>query len=325
MCGSLLLAEVGLRTVAWAAGRPRGIHYDPDLGWRMVADLTKSGELWSNKTPCQTNSSGWRDAPFLPKRPGHRRILALGDSMTFGANVDYGERFTELLEDERTDVLNMGVCAYGPDQHVLVYEHEGHRYGADIVLLQITHYNDLEDLRCARKAGWSKPYFTMADDEPGASALQLNRRSGFSSWPEQLRSSCYIAELAMQLLERNRPAAEHAAAWRDDGDSGPATAPDTVPLFAALVERLDRAVTQDGAKLLVVFESNRDDEPASITRGNERMQAAVQRAGIQSFVLQLAAGGASDAELFLPCGHWSPAAQRIVAAQLNAEFERRGW
>ncbi|MCK5944809.1 MAG: SGNH/GDSL hydrolase family protein, partial [Planctomycetes bacterium] len=162
---SLLVAELGLRLVAHATGRDRGVVQDDVLGWRMVPDLVKSGETWCADVPARTNSRGWRDAEPAPTRPpGTRRILALGDSMTFGANVDYGQRFTEHLEDDRTEVLNLAACGYGTDQQVLLYEHEGRDYAADVVMLLVTPYNDLDDIRCSRLGGWSKPWFTIEDD-----------------------------------------------------------------------------------------------------------------------------------------------------------------
>ncbi|MFN3241025.1 MAG: hypothetical protein ACE37K_05865 [Planctomycetota bacterium] len=79
----------------------------------------QAGSQWCDALPARTNPRGWPDAePLAVRRPGSRRILALGDSMTFGAKVDYGQRFTEDLEDERTEVLDPGVSAYGTNQQL---------------------------------------------------------------------------------------------------------------------------------------------------------------------------------------------------------------
>jgi lysophospholipase L1-like esterase len=47
------------------------------------------------------NSRGFRDAEIpADRRPGETRVALLGDSVTFGWGVPYGERFSEILERE---------------------------------------------------------------------------------------------------------------------------------------------------------------------------------------------------------------------------------
>ena len=94
---ALGLAELGLRVVAHATLKARGVTLDEHLGWHMLPNVEKRGGEWGSGEPARTNSHGWRDAehPYEPPA-GTRRVLALGDSFTFGQNVDYGMRFTQM-------------------------------------------------------------------------------------------------------------------------------------------------------------------------------------------------------------------------------------
>lgn len=310
LVGGLLLAELALRALAGAVGRTRGVTYDDVLGWHMLPDVSKRGDPWCASEPARTNASGWRDEEFeLLRRPGVRRLLVLGDSMTFGANVDFGQRFTELLEDDGTEVLNFGACAFGTDQQLLVYEGEARRYDADVVLLMVTVNNDLDDIRCSRKSGWSKPYFTL---EGGR--LQLHPCQ--HSLAAVLRSHSYLVELLMQLFERGVPSATRLPQSR---------AGDALPLFAALVQRLAREVAADGSRLLVVFERYDPGATPGLAEQGGQMLAAVRAAGVASFEMDLRAASPPGGALRLPCGHWTPQGHALVADALRRELSRRGW
>lgn len=309
---ALLLAEGAMRAIAWATGRERCMTYDESLGWRMMANVVRRDADWCRDRPGTTNSHGWRDAEHgFARRPGVRRLLALGDSGTFGPGVDQGERFTEYLEDDATEVINIGVCAWGTDQEVLAYEAEGHAYRADVVLLLVTICNDLEDIKSSRKAGWSKPYFTLEPD-----GLVLHRPP--ASWSVQLRSVSYFAEALLQLFERDRPSAAVAPEWREA---------DSLPLFRALVRRLAAAVRHDGAELLVVMERPADGDPPEIARNGLRVLEALAQDGIQVLDLRLGFDmpPAQRHELNLPDGHWSAKANRMAADEIRAELRRLGW
>jgi len=119
------LLEIALRLYATWTLRERGLTYHAEFGWAYLPNIRKRGRYWSGDEPAWTNSRGWRDEETrLERRPGKRRIVALGDSFTFGVAVDYGERFSELLERdvEGLEVVNLGINASGTDQHLRVLE-----------------------------------------------------------------------------------------------------------------------------------------------------------------------------------------------------------
>lgn len=94
----------------------------------------------------RTNALGMRDREYpAEKPPGSFRILALGDSVTFGVQVPVADTWENQLEralgsrgppGESFEVLNLGVPGYNTEQSWLRYQRRGAQLGADLVLLQ---------------------------------------------------------------------------------------------------------------------------------------------------------------------------------------------
>ncbi|MBK7926641.1 MAG: SGNH/GDSL hydrolase family protein [Bryobacterales bacterium] len=91
----------------------------------------------------QTNALGFRGPELLTaKAPATRRILGIGDSVTFGTGVQEPQTFLRLLESgfdqqqpPRTEVVNLGVIGYSLRQELLTLKHRGLPLAPDIVLL----------------------------------------------------------------------------------------------------------------------------------------------------------------------------------------------
>jgi len=89
----------------------------------------------------KTNSRGLRDREYAAEKPaGKTRVLALGDSFTFGHGIEYGDRFTDILEDAFDDleVITMAVPGSGHDQQLMQFVHEGLAYHPDQVFVFVT-------------------------------------------------------------------------------------------------------------------------------------------------------------------------------------------
>lgn len=84
------------------------------------------------------NSKGLRDREYDYLKPaGVTRVLAFGDSFTFGTGVAQGERFADVAEEalEGVEILDMGVPGYGLDQILLSFLTQGTRYHPDLVVV----------------------------------------------------------------------------------------------------------------------------------------------------------------------------------------------
>ena len=153
---SLVLALAvceGLLRVFGSGVLPRPDLYvdDPDTGKRMRPGWT--GDEF--EAPVAINSKGLRN-PEIPyeKPPGTYRILALGDSWTFGFRMKEPDAYPRQLErllradaaargdSRRIEVINTGVVGYSTDQEAAFLAKEGWKYQPDLVLVSFYPVND---------------------------------------------------------------------------------------------------------------------------------------------------------------------------------------
>ena len=89
------------------------------------------------------NSLGFRDAEFTEQKPpGVFRILALGDSMTFGPGVQVEETYPKVLERLLNDgeeghyqVINGGASGYSAYEELVTWRNRGEALDPDLVIV----------------------------------------------------------------------------------------------------------------------------------------------------------------------------------------------
>jgi len=94
LAAALFLAELGLRIFAPRENIPQR-QYDPYLGWKGVPNLDCILNERLFKIEIRHNSQGFRDRErTIVKPPGCFRILAVGDSFTWGWGVRQEQIYT---------------------------------------------------------------------------------------------------------------------------------------------------------------------------------------------------------------------------------------
>lgn len=134
--------------------------FDPDLGWKYKKNL-KNVDFYENKH-VSTNREGYRNQfEFSTK---HDKItFILGDSFTFGDEVNDNETFSYLLNENYPNkkFYNLGVSSYGYDQALLTLQKYIGLYRPKMVMLAF-NFTDLERALLSFH-DFSKPYFTIDD------------------------------------------------------------------------------------------------------------------------------------------------------------------
>lgn len=301
--GTLLALESGARIYAHATHQSRGMTFDPELGWRPLPRVRKLGGGWGVTRPASTNSHGWRDAErTFEKKPGIRRIAAIGDSFTFGTGVDDGERFTDLIQaaGPGLEVINLGVTGYGTDQELRVLEIEGTRYNPDVVLLIAYAGNDLGDIGYDRLYSWPKPLYAVVNG-----GLELHKPR--LTWDIAIRTRSYLAETIFKVFrERDSPVQSGAI-------SPPSNAGE---LFELLVRRMATVTAMSGSNLLAVLayppvpDSASDSHAATMAR----VFAAAGIPMLDTRDLLRKRSPAPDQAYYLKGGiHWNSAGHAVIA------------
>ena len=138
----LVAAEAACRATPSTEFDPRAPHItqlSPELGWKFIPGAGDIGE------------AGWR-RPFYPREKGSGkfRIVCVGDSTTFCAGCSWKDAWPHQLEtllnqDDLwsrshgvTEVLNLGVLMYGPDQALIALKNYGLAYSPDLVIFQLS-------------------------------------------------------------------------------------------------------------------------------------------------------------------------------------------
>ncbi len=88
------------------------------------------------------NSKGLRDVEHNYSKTGYR-ILGLGDSVTFGAGVEFEKTYLRQLEHLLdAEIVKAGVNGWSFSQYRKFYEIEGYKYRPDLIMIGLT-LNDL--------------------------------------------------------------------------------------------------------------------------------------------------------------------------------------
>jgi len=152
------LAELAVRTLTrFGETSPPIFRPSSIMPWQLepAADAMHSGYWGEYRVPIRINSLGYRDREFsLGRQPGTCRILALGDSFTFGWGVREEETYSTLLEADlnaraagaRVEIINAGYASgYAPDTALVYFRTQGFRLRPQIVLLGFFEGNDVSD------------------------------------------------------------------------------------------------------------------------------------------------------------------------------------
>lgn len=152
----LALTEVTLRATTQYPPQPSAYIPDFELGKRLAPGFQgKHHGAWIS-----INRHGMRDREHPLERPaGTLRILALGDSWTFGVAVAQDQTWPKQLEAAlaegasrggpaggapRYEVMNTGVSGYETYNEALYYERDLARFEHDLVLVGMYPVNDVD-------------------------------------------------------------------------------------------------------------------------------------------------------------------------------------
>ena len=113
----------------------------------------------------ESNGQGFRTKELGPRTPGTARIVALGDSSTFGWGVHHTHTYPRLLEGRLShppapvEVLNLGIPGYTSRHGRAVFDHYARALEPDLLVISFggndAHYAlEPADVALQRHEGW---------------------------------------------------------------------------------------------------------------------------------------------------------------------------
>ncbi len=141
--------------------------YDENLGWDHIQG-THIADFYGNGLGVTINDDGFRGLEnYLPEKPPDRyRLVALGDSFTFGYGVGDGHSYAAVLEaiNQRLQTVNMGQCGYSVGQCYLWYRQHAATLDADMLVFAVIT-DDIWRMAGKRTAnGYGQPVFRLDNE-----------------------------------------------------------------------------------------------------------------------------------------------------------------
>ncbi len=162
----ILWAELALRAfVPTRETTTKLFERDDELGWRLRPG---ANDTWGG-VAVDINEKGYR-GPVIPyeRATGRKRVLYLGDSVTFGYRIARWQDTFPVLADSlagagdsvEVETINLSVEGYSQWQEAIVMAKEGARYRPDLVVLGFV-LNDVTEMFHLVRFGGAEEGFQM--------------------------------------------------------------------------------------------------------------------------------------------------------------------
>ena len=191
-------AEAALRLYTSYVAKPaRLFRSDAQTGWSnrpnlLTTLINAAGEAWS----IRTDENGQR---LIAQAPGsRRRILILGDSLSFGEGIDIKNRFDAkmLASLPGVSVINTSTMGYGTDQEYVAFQNWKHLLEPGDTVLIMLNESDYFDVLRQRFFGRAKPYVEKVHGSFVLRPPSIPLLERWSDWS-------LVARVAARLVDRS--------------------------------------------------------------------------------------------------------------------------
>jgi hypothetical protein len=286
--------------------------HDPRRGYKLAPGLQDHVDGASHASSRVAGVRGDREVA-LPKPAGRTRVLALGDSFTFGDDVEDSETWPQQVDEllgPAVEVLNLGASAYGHDQMLLALLDDGLALDPDLVVLG---YIDIDRFRnpCTHFCA-EKPRYV-----PDGAGIRLDNVPVPDL--EELARRYHDSPLVWQALR---------VLWGRLTDTGPWPGDEvTARIFAAMQE----ACEARGVRFAMVYLAEHGVHRSS--RPDREFEALCAKGSIScgstlsAFARLLEEEGTEPfrRRYFLDDKHYSAAGNRVAAEVVAAFLRAKAW
>ena len=161
--------------------------YDDLLGWGGVPDGEAEFVTVNNKVWLAHNSEGHRDIEHKASNENKPAIVFLGDSFTWGYEVEFDEMFVNQLRNKLSDyeVFNLAHRGYGTDQQLLSFMRWYDGQPVELVVLMVSE-NDAEENGVGDRYGKSKPYYEIVKKEMVLMGVPVPENEAWTNSPAEI-------------------------------------------------------------------------------------------------------------------------------------------
>jgi lysophospholipase L1-like esterase len=250
----VLAAEAFLRWTVWIGRGTPYVTGSPDYHY-----IQKAGASGRHVSPGEfdaefhINSKGIRGKEIDYARNGYPRILALGDSFTFGFGVDDDETWpAELQRQASVEVVNGGVMGWGLPEYLIWFQKEGVKYKPDLVVVGV-HAGDWENAVNGLTSLDVSGKIAVHQVPPDAQD-KVRWMTEWIPFYDTLMTHSTLANVARNVVVKTLHRRSAAAFQKDEREQSGEAVPDIREDHNfALLRELHRQVRNADARLLLVF------------------------------------------------------------------------
>lgn len=297
--------------------------YDETLGWRGVPEGRAVFVTPNNRVWLQHNRDGFRDVEHGDLREKKPAVVFLGDSFTWGYEVEFDDMFVNRLRQTLPDftVFNLAHRGYGTDQELLTFKRWDYDGPLRWVVLMFCE-NDVQDNNSNRRYHKPKPRYQVVDDELILTGVPVPKLEEWDdpprpelesfSWPGRLKRGLSHSHFLHDLIFRYELARSPRLAGRSMLTD---PAGEDLGVTARLLRELEDAVERRGAKLIVVFipSIGEIEHLNEFTPYQSRIAELTETLGIQHLDLAPSFEGTWQRTYYRVGMHWNARGNRVAA------------
>ena len=170
--------------------------HDPILGWKGVPGGKTQLVTKNARVSLEHNKNGYRDIEHDPstKKPA---IVFLGDSFTWGHEIEFEEMFVNLLREKMPsyEIFNLSHRGYGTDQEFILFKNWNYDGAIKLVIL-IFFENDLSDNNLDINYMKPKPRYIIHDNKLSLTGVPVPK---IQKWDDNYQSQNKNVSLTHKL------------------------------------------------------------------------------------------------------------------------------
>lgn len=315
--------------------------YNPRYGWSGIPLSEATLVTVNNSILIKNNKQGFRDIEHQSSanRPA---IVFLGDSFTYGYEVEYDEIFVNLLREKllEYEVFNLSQRGYGTDQELLIFEDWHYKGPLELVILMFSE-NDIIDNNALVRYDKPKPKFKISNDSLTLIGVPVPKIANWTKeskpsfrenyWHESLKNIFFNSHFIHDLYFRLKLLKLH----NQNNWKPPTIVQQDVTLTKEILKKLNKKVDERGAKLIVFFIPSKLEIEGLTTSPpyQESVKEICNELEIKCFDLAEPIKNSEKRTYFRKGSHWNPNGHHIAAQaiyknlindkDLNSEYDKK--